>query len=343
MKKITTFFLAAIMLFALSVPTFAEETELKKSISAANKFLTDEAPDAETFDETLSFAEAGLIGEKTKIYIVKADESDAQKLAEYILLKKAFGESVLLSENSKEDYGDRLILLQKDDGSFGDIKASVYSVAALFATGKKTIKNAKKPYKEADAVNFIISSQNEDGSIGDRDVSVKAAAVLRQYSSSENAAQALDKLEKYFIALTESEAPEDVAAGLCGLTDKNYGKTTAEMTAAINKLIALQNEDGGFSAVQGEKSDLKLTKKIFEALESVRYTVTPFNAVTNGVKFANTGIDFSALKPMIILYAVLVVCSIGVWIFIMKRNPKRGTLEDAKRLAEEKLNKTEEK
>ena len=115
------------------------------------------------------------------------------------------------------------------------------------------------------------------------------------------------------------------------------------MTAAINKLIALQNDDGGFSAVKGEKSDLKLTEKIFEALESVRYTVTPFNAVMNGVKFANTGIDFSALKPMIILYAVLVVCSIGVWIFIMKRNPKRVTLEDAKRLAEEKLNKTEEK
>lgn len=329
MKKVTSLFLAAIMLISFAIPSFAEENELKKSISAAKKYLLEADADAETFDRTLSYAEAELIGDTTKIYIVKADVTDAKKLAEYILIQKTFGESIDLDDG---DYADRLILLQKEDGSFGTAEATVYAVAALFASGKKTDKSEEKPYDEVGAVNFIVNSQAEDGSIGDKDVSAKAAAVLWQYKTSENAANALEKLEKYFIKLTESDDVNDVAAGLRGLVDKNYGTQTSEMTAATEKLIAFQKEDGSFG-------DIETTQTVFEALESVRYTVTPFNAVLNGVKFANSGIDFSELKPMIILYAVLAVCSVALWVFIMKRKPNRGTLEDAKKRSEEKYEK----
>lgn len=337
MKKFTAIFSAVIMLIVLSIPSFAEITDIKTNIASAKKYLETNATEAVTFEDTISFAEAGLVTDIMKIYSVKPDENDALSLSEYILLKRTFGGSVKISEDSAEDYGDKLISLQKEDGSFGDVKTTIYAIGSLLSLGKTPDKKAAKPYDDAAAVNFIISKQSENGEIENLETSVYAAAILKHYESSEAAENALNKLENYLNSLSKSDDITVLSLSLMGLTDINYGTVTETIEEIINKIISFQNDDGGFSQIKGENSEIEATKIAFRALESVRYTVTPFNALINKVQFKTSGIDFSTIMPMLILYGVMVIFSIGLWIFIFKRKPRSGTLEDSKKFSAEKL------
>ena len=253
MKKFTAFILTAALFLTLSIPLSAESADIRQAVALGKKYLEENAKEAVTFDDTLSFAEAGIINDTMKIYSVKADENDAQTLAEYILLQRAFGLSVKISEDGSEDYGDRLIKLQKENGSFGDVKATVFAVGALLALEKKPDKSAENYYDDAAAVNYIISEQKEDGSIGDVETSVKAAAVLKCYESSPSALDAVGKLETYLIQAAESGDISISAYALTGLTDINYGNTTPENL--IKRITELQNEDGGFAKEKGQASD----------------------------------------------------------------------------------------
>lgn len=341
MKKFTAFILTAALFLTLSIPLSAESADIRQAVALGKKYLEENAKEAVTFDDTLSFAEAGIINDTMKIYSVKADENDAQTLAEYILLQRAFGLSVKISEDGSEDYGDRLIKLQKENGSFGDVKATVFAVGALLALEKKPDKSAENYYDDAAAVNYIISEQKEDGSIGDVETSVKAAAVLKCYESSPSALDAVGKLETYLIQAAESGDISISAYALTGLTDINYGNTTPEMENLIKRITELQNEDGGFAKEKGQASDTEFSKIAFSALESVRYTVSPFNAVVKKDSFNKKGFDFSELKPLAFLYGGLALCSVAMWVFIFKRKPRAGTLEDSKEASAKRLEKVQ--
>ena len=121
-KKITAIFIAVVITsIVFSSPISADTTDLETSIVSAKQYIEENITNAETFQDTVSFAEANLITEITQIYSVEPDTENPQTLAEYILLRRTFGQSITVSEDSAEDYGDILASSQQDDGSFGNI------------------------------------------------------------------------------------------------------------------------------------------------------------------------------------------------------------------------------
>lgn len=336
MKKIASFFIAIMLCFTAVIPSFAETADLNEYILSAKKYLETNAKEATDFNDTISFAEAGLVTDIMKIYTVTPDEKNELSLAEFILLQRAFGKDAKISEEASEDCGDALLKLQKEDGSFSDLKTTVYSVAALLSLKKDTDKS-EAPKKINAAVDYIIKSQSENGEIGDIETSAAVAGILYKYKDSEEASAALTKLISYFNSFSESDDIKTLSAALEGLTDANYQTTTDEMSAIIDKILKYRNSDGGFSSEIGGKSDVESTKYAFRALESVRYTVSPINALLNGISFSSSGIDLTQFYPLFILYGVMALCSVGLWIFIFKRKPRTGTLDDSKKASEEKF------
>lgn len=336
MKKVASFLIAIIFCITAVIPSFAETVDLKEYISSAKKYLEENAKEATDFNDTISFAEAGLVNDIMKIYTITPDEQNALSLAEYILLQRAFGKDAKISESPSEDYGDALLKLQQEDGGFSDIKTTVYSVAALLSL-KKDEKKGESPAKITAAVNYIIKMQSENGEIGDIETSAAATGILYKYKNSAEASGALTKLISYFNSFSESDDIKTLSVSLAGLTDANYQTTTDEMSAIIDKILEYRNGDGGFSSEKGGKSDVESTKYAFMALESVRYTVSPINALLNGISFSSSGIDLTQFYPLFILYGVMALCSVGLWIFIFKRKPRTGTLDDSKKASEEKF------
>ncbi|MBS5736789.1 MAG: terpene cyclase/mutase family protein [Clostridiales bacterium] len=337
-KKITAIFIAVVITsIVFSSPISADTTDLETSIVSAKQYIEENITNAETFQDTISFAEANLITEITQIYSVEPDTENPQTLAEYILLRRTFGQSITVSEDSAEDYGDILASSQQDDGSFGNIKATIYSLAALKSVGKEAGTYGDNTFDDIAAVNYLVANQSENGEIGNLETSADAAAVLWQYKDSEETNSALNKLISYLESFSDSDDTLELSLALMGLTDANYGQTTEAMQKIIDKLLSRQNNDGGFPSSEEGASEADATKAAFRALEAVRYTVTPFNALINGIQFSSSGLDFSQMYPLLIAYAVLVVCSIGLWIFIFKRKPRSKTLEESKKESEEKF------
>lgn len=56
--------------------------------------------------------------------------------------------------------------LQKEDGSFGDLKSSAFAIQALQSTDP-----GARHWNKTSAVNYVKMQQNDDGSFGDDDVS----------------------------------------------------------------------------------------------------------------------------------------------------------------------------
>lgn len=158
MKKYITILLVFIFTFLLAVPSFAANIDINSEVAQTKLYYRENFKN-ELFDwqQTIIFAATNILTNDIKLAIPELTETnkdDASTYAKIILTYAAIGRDPrTYSENI--DYVDTLVSMQKEDGSFGDIYTTAFSIYALEA--------ARAEYQSQKAIDFILSKKFADG------------------------------------------------------------------------------------------------------------------------------------------------------------------------------------
>jgi len=129
-----------------------------------------------------------------------------------------------------------LLAFQEGDGSFGSIRLTAISALALARVGPP----------DTATLTYLDSIQNDDGSFGpDKSLLDSAISTLALHASGQSNTAGLD-------FLLRSQHPGGSFGGAAAnawaiLALKTYGGHPVELNAAVNRLAAAQNNDGGWS------------------------------------------------------------------------------------------------
>ena len=225
--------------------------------------------------------------------------------------------------------------MQKDDGSFGDLNSTLYSVMAL--------KACNELFMSEKAVEYILSLQSEDGGFyveGEHPVvtTSRAMTVLSEFGRDPKVSEALNKT----IDFVRGQRVEDgffddgrcdtVCAAMIGLIDLGVTVTGDEWGEMVFNLVKFRNSDYSYNMmIEDEQFDISATL----------HAIAAFDAVGNGksvyVRLMEDGaLNQYSLKDYLHIfkgYGILVLVSAVFWVYFMffknrKKNKKVVEVND---------------
>ena len=313
MKKIIALALTFTLLFALTLTAAASSVSVATELTNVRTYYSKQNQ-ATCYEETLALASMGMLTGRTPF--IPEKDGTAGELAKRILAVNATGE---IPENDPD--AEELKQFQNTNGAFGNVESHCLSMIAL--------SSRKAVYASGKAYAWLLSQQRENGSFSD---SVKETALaVCILSQSQNDAE-LDAAAKGVLYLNQYKATNavDLCWQIIGITDGGVDANTAADRNLLEDLLSYQNTtDYSFyrshndTATDGEATVLALI-----ALDTINKDGSLFQrlAEEGTLEFYNPA---DAL-PLIIFAAVVLVISIGFWIFIFLHKENTKTLDETK-------------
>lgn len=334
--KIFVYVVVAVTVFAcLPVSSSASSVNLTTQITHTKDFIVQNAVPVRNWNETVMYSAVGFFTlTEIEPFIPESDVSSAYTTATRILSLISVGE--LNRELAAEDPEvDALSDMQKEDGSFGDLNSTLYSVMALKACGEL--------FMSEKAVEYILSFQAEDGGFyvdGEHPVvtTSRVMTVLSEFGLDPKVSDALNKT----IEFVKSQRAEDgffddgrcdtVCAALIGLVDLGVTVTGDDWGKMVNNLVKFRNDDYSYNMhIDDEQFDTSATL----------HAIASFDAVGNGksvyVRLMEDGaLNQYSLKDYLHIfkgYGIIALVSVVFWIYFMffknrKKNKKAVDIND---------------
>ena len=350
MKKVITILLVFIFTISAVIPLSASSTG---PMSSAKQDREIEAEAAKTklyyrtnkttltdWQETIIYSATGILESKTSPVIWELGENPAPvDYAKRILTLIAT--NVDPKTDNGIDLGKTLADKQGEDGSFGNLFGTVYSVIALEAV--------KETYDNTTAMNNIISYQNEDGGFSfsdnissDIDTTSISLTALSIFKGRDEVKISIDKALEFIKSVQNEEGgftsfgkdnSNSLAVTIMALCDLDEVPESEEWNYMVTSLLRFKNNDDSYRhTLEDEKvaNDIATVQALM-ALDTVLDGSSPYKRLAiNGT--LEKEIDVQSLRPMIFVYIGLAACAAFVWVWIFIRKPKTQTLEESKSL-----------
>jgi hypothetical protein len=230
----------------------------------------------------------------------------------------------------------KLIAFQGDDGSFGDIYSSMYSIIALDAAGSFYKDTAKAAYNSEKAINFILSQKFPDGGYsysgateGDLDTTGMVLTVLAKYKDNSDVKAAIDAAKEFIrskqqenggFIVYDKDNSNTLSVCIQGLTDVGETLTGDDWKNMPASLIRFKNSDGSYKydINDPEGNNAYATVQALMALSAIGSGSSPFKTLIDKGAFSQN-YSLEDFMPIIILFVVLAALSLVFWAFIMFR------------------------
>lgn len=334
-KIIVTVMVAVTVFACLPISSSASSVNLTTQITHTKDFIVQNAVPVRNWNETVMYSAVGFFTlTDIEPFIPEADTSSAYTTATRILTLISVGE--LNRESSAENSEVKALSdMQKDDGSFGDLNSTLYSVMAL--------KACNELFMSEKAVEYILSLQSEDGGFyveGEHPVvtTSRVMTVLSEFGRDPKVSEALNKT----IDFVRGQRVEDgffddgrcdtVCAAMIGLIDLGVTVTGDEWGEMVFNLVKFRNSDYSYNMmIEDEQFDISATL----------HAIAAFDAVGNGksvyVRLMEDGaLNQYSLKDYLHIfkgYGILVLVSAVFWVYFMffknrKKNKKAVGVND---------------
>ncbi len=311
----------AMVLIFICVPVASSAASVNAStqITHTRDFIVQNAVPVNDWNETVMYSAVGFFNlVDIKPFIPEEDTSSVMTTATRILALISTGE--MNRENAAESpEPDALAELQQEDGSFGDFYETIYAIMALKACGET--------FSSEKAVNYILSSQKEDGSfdIGDGSPILstsRAMTVLSMFSLDPRVAEALDKTIEYIKSTTTEEGLfgdnrcDTFCAAMIGLVDVGVTVTGEDWKTLANNLVKFKNDDYSYNM---HEDDTQYSST------ATLYALAAFDAIGRGksvyIRLMEDGeLNQYSIKdymPFLSGYGVLALIAVAFWVYLI--------------------------
>lgn len=320
MRRIITLLITVILVVScLSVSSSASSVNMSTQVTYTRDFIVENSIPVKNWNETVMYSAVGFFTlTEVEPYIPEADYSSAYTTATRIVTLISVGE---LNRESSEDNEDVKVLvsLQNEDGSFGDLNATLVSIMAL--------KACDSLFMSEKAVEWVLSNQSDDGSFssdGEHLVVTTShvMTVLSQYVSDSRVGSALEKSIEFLKSQqTENGFFDDgrcdtVCSALIGLVDVGVSVAGDEWGKFVDNLIKFRNDDYSYN--------MFVDDDVFDS-EATLYAVATFDAVGRSKSVYTRLMEDGELNqysikdyiPFLTGYGIVACVSIVFWIYLM--------------------------
>lgn len=319
-RAVSGFLAVLTLVFCFAVPTDAASVNIDVEIRQTRDYVAQNAQPISDWRETVMYSSIGVFA-LTEIapYVPEADPASPYSVATRILAKIATGE---LDRSNSAECEEAVLLrgMQKEDGSFGDLYDTLYSVMALRACN--TVFSGEK------AVSNLLSLQQPDGSYayGDESpaaVTGKVLSVLAQYMADPQVSEVLTAATEYLYGAMDPETGlfpdgrcDTYCSAIIGLVDLGVAITGEEWNELVSNMLQFKNDDYSYNmTIEGESPDLNAAVYALAALDAVgRGTSVYTRLMEEGESIQYSIKDY---LPMITGYVILALLSLAVWVYIL--------------------------
>ncbi|MDF2684922.1 MAG: hypothetical protein K0S55_103 [Clostridia bacterium] len=326
-KKILTLFIVFIIILTTALTSFAntELINIVDEVMATKEFYRQNKTVLDDWQETIACGAVKLLDGSITPAIPIIDDENKETSAIYA---KIILVALAQNKNPKNDDIDpvaKLISLQGEDGSFGDIYSSMYSIIALDA--------AKASYNSEKAINYLLSLKFPDGGYaytgateGDLDTTGMILTVLSKYKDNSDVKTAIDSAKEFIHSKQQENGGFDVdnsntlAVCIQGLIDVGETLTGDYWKNMPASLVRFKNPDGSYKygINDPEVYNAYATTQALMALNTIGSESSPFKTLIDKGAFSQN-YKLEDFMPLIILFLVLAAFSLVFWAFIMFR------------------------
>lgn len=310
MKKFFSLLLLVIILLTLSNNIFAENINLSTEINSILDYYSKTTKSIDSFETIVA-----IYSVNSRVGTFKEDIIfDKNKDYAGLILSRLATNNDPTSDFHGINPVEALIGQQDENGSFGTFNNHFFAIVAL-----ESVKALKGPasvtYADSNALNYLLSLKKTDGSFGDAEKTAKAIIILNKFSQDSKASAAMQAACEY-LRNTEFTQLKDICYKVLGLTACGDSSTTNEL---IEKIISFKNDDGSYP------EDLTIT--VLLTFDSVLNENTAYGRLMAKGSFSEYTLE--SAKPFLLAVGILVLLSIGFWIYIMttkklKKRPEKN-------------------
>ena len=303
----------------------ASAATVSKTASAVRTYIIRNFNTAETPEQRFFLAAVGVMTQTDFPEVTQKESALAS--AQTILCKLAV-------RKAEEKETAILAAQQQDDGSFGDLISTLYSVIALTA--------AKQDFSSEKAVKYILSRQQEDGAFdSDLVLTARAVTVLCYFRQDAKVNSAVDKALGYIL----SEKKEDGSYGngectttamiMTAVCDAGLSPNTGDWSGLEKLLLNYQRKDGSFIKPNVTAETAK-TEDLVADKDSTLMAYMAFDAAERGgnsvyLRLMEDGqvakVHLKNIKYGLVAYGVFAVAAVVFWIVIFVRKPNKNKKE----------------
>lgn len=318
-----------ILSFSLTatLPFFAESSiiNIVDEVMVTKDFYRQNKPVLDDWQETIVCAATKILDNNITPAIPEITEENKNSAATYAKIILA---ALAQGKNPKtEDFDPvaKLISMQAENGSFGDIYSHIYCVFALDAS--------KASYNSEEAVNFILSQKLPDGGFsyesateGDLDTTGLVLTALAKYKDASNVKEAIDDAKEFIHSKQQENGgfiddnSNTLSVCIQGLVDIGETVNSDYWRYMPMSLIRFKNSDGSYkyALTDDDSYNAYATTQALMALHAIGTGSSPFKTLIDKGGFSLT-YTFEDFKPIIITFLILASLSVVFWVFIMFR------------------------